>query len=565
MIAETSATEEEFGKGINGATMNDYLELRSLFKAIRRRWWLIVLTTVLLAALGYAVSIRQTPVYQATTSLLVGRSIQNAADIDRYDLETGWQLAQTYADIAKRQPVLQRTVDELGLEVSWSELRNRVRTGVSDRTQLMEIQVEASSPAAARLIADEIALQLILLSPSGDKTLEQIEVSEFAAERIETLQEKIRTGQQQLEKLEADLLNTTATEKSAQLLQQVATLNNLIGTWEGNYLQLLSVGNPGSQSNDLAILEPAQGSDSPVRPRPLVNVLVAALVGMVLGVGMIFLLDLFDHSLRTPEEVAQALGLTTVGAIPPIRGKHAHDTLVVNHDPFSPAFESYRLLRSKIQFMAVEHHGRTVMITSPGHSEGKSLTAANLGIVTAQAGLRTVLIDANLREPVLHDLFQVSNDQGVTHLLRGKDRELDQYLHATLVPNLKVLPSGAKPSNPSELLGSSRMSYVLAELASTYDVIICDTPESVTVADASVLSSKVDGVLLVIDAGDTDRTSAIQALTNLRDAGATMLGCVLNRSGAKQSTVALARTAPASVTPKEEHRKESLTYAESVR
>lgn len=544
--------------------MNDYLELRSLFNAIRRRWWVVVSVMALLGIFAYVVSERQTPVYQATTSLLVGRSIQKATNIDRFDLQTGWQLAQTYADIAKRQPVLQSTVDELGLDMTWMQLRNRVRADVSDKTQVMEIRVEANSPEDARRLADEIARQLILLSPTGDRILEQTETQEFTVERIQTLQEKIRIGQQQVDELETELLNAKTTEEWSRVLEQINTLNALVASWESNYLRFLSLDDSSNQTNDLTILEPAMGSNSPVRPRLLVNVLVASLAGIVLGLGIVFILDLFDHSLRTSEDLAQVLGLTTVGAIPPIRDKSAQDGLVINHDPFSPAFESYRLLRSKIQFMAVEHHGPTVMITSPGRSEGKSLTAANLGIVTAQAGLRTVLVDANLREPVLHNLFQVATDQGLTHLLRGQDQEINRYLYSTLVPNLKLLPSGAKPSNPSELLGSSRMSSVLAQLASTHDVIICDTPEAVTVADASILSSKADCVLLVIEAGKTDRTAAIQALTNLRDADAKVLGCVLNRSGARRSIIAQTRVVDIDDEIVEERRKESLAYVESA-
>lgn len=522
--------------------MNDYIELRSVVATVLRRWWVVALFALLFGALGYVISSRQTPVYQATTSLLVGRSIQSA-DVSRFDLQTSQQLAETYADLARRQPVLQRTIDELGLDTSWGQLRSRVRAGVSGNTQLLEIRVEADSPEEAVVIADEVARQLILLSPTGAETEQQQEAQAFANQRVVELRQKIEDGQQQLEGMEAELLAASPTKDVSQLNDRITALEALISRWESSYLELLSLSDASGKANNLAVLEPAQASSKPVRPKPKLSIIIATLVGAVLGTGLILLLDFLDDSIKTSAEMERSLGVSALGAVDRINGKDPRDLLIINHDPFSPAYENYRLLRTKIQFMSVDHPGRTVMVTSPGRSEGKSLTAANLGIVMAQAGLKTVIIDANLRQPVMHDLFQLSNQEGLTHLLRGHEQVLERYLRSTLVPNLRVLPSGATPSNPAELLGSKRMGEVLRELSESVDVVLCDVPEAVTVADASVLSNQVDGVLLVIDAGHTDRNAAMQAVANLRDAGANLLGGIFNRIGAKRGRTVFTRSA----------------------
>lgn len=519
--------------------MNEFIEVRTVIATILRRWWIVALLALVIGAAGYFYSINQAPVYQATTSLLVGSSIQSA-EVERYDLQTSQQLATTYADLARREPILQRAIDELGLDMSWGQLRNRVRAGVPGSTQLLEVRVEADSPAKAVAIADEIARQLILLSPSGANTPVSPEDESAVRERMDGLKTKIAAGQENLAQLEEQFLVASNSEELVQLESRINTLQSMIARWEDDLSRLRNSLNRTASNNNLTVLEPAQASSIPVRPRVQLNTVVAVIMGLALALGLIILLEFLDTTLKTAHEVERTLGLSTLGAINQIKGKDRRNALVVNHDPFSPAYEDYRLLRTKIQFMSVDHPGRSVVITSPGRSEGKSLTAANLGIVMAQAGLKTVIVDANLRQPIMHELFQLASQDGLTHLLRGRDENIKHYLYPTLVPNLKVLPSGAVPSNPSELLGSRRMSEVLGELGKMVDVIICDAPEAVTVADASVLSNKVDGVLLVIDAGHTDRTVAIQAVSNLHDAKANVLGGVLNRAGSKRRSTVLA-------------------------
>ena len=328
--------------------MNDFVELRSVITTVLRRWWVIALGALLIGVLGYFVSSRQEPVYRATTSLFVGRPIQSA-ELNRFDIENSLQLARIYADIARRQPILEQTVQGLGLETSWPELRNRVYAQVSGSTQLLDISVEAGSPDEAQQTADEIARQLILVSPNGMRDADREQAQQFTRQQLDRLQQKIENGQARLETLETTLLEQPIYADTSNQQAEVLALENMISRWEANYAQLLTFINEEQPPNNLAVLEPAQAGPAPVRPRIFLNTLIAAIVGMVLAVGFIFLREFLDNALSTPAEISRVLGLRTLGAITPIKGRTLQAALVVNHDSFSPALEDYRLLRIRRQ------------------------------------------------------------------------------------------------------------------------------------------------------------------------------------------------------------------------
>lgn len=509
--------------------MSDYIELRSIIDTLLRRWWIVVLGTLLAAAIGYGASRLQSPVYQATTSVMVGRSLQ-VTDLNRNDIQLSQQLALTYAEIARRQPVLQATIDALGLDISWRQLRGRVGVEPVASTELLEITVEAGSPEEARQIADEIVHNLILLSPAGLQHQETEAERNFARERLDLLRTKIETAQSRIESLETTLLAESSPERVRDLQNEINTLDGMITRWEDNYTKLLGVIRNEQSANFLTLVEPAQAGGTPIRPRVQLNTLVALAIGLVLSLGLVYTLGYLDNSLHAPDELCQTLNVTSLGQIRQIKGRGLKDQLVILQDSFSPASEDYRLLRSKFQFRSADLPGKSLMVTSALGGEGKSLTVANLGIVMAQAGLKTIIVDANLRQPIQHEIFQIPNRGGLTYLLRAPELKPESQLYSTLVPNLYVLSSGELPSNPSELVGSLKMKKLLAELTEIANVVICDTPQALTIADAIGLSTYVDEVVLVVEAGRTPRDTAAQAVGNLRAAGAHIMGAVLNRA-----------------------------------
>ena len=203
-------------------------------------------------------------------------------------------------------------------------------------------------------------------------------------------------------------------------------------------------------------------------------------------------------------------------------------------EPRSPMAEAYRTLRTNIQFASLEKPVRRLLLTSSGPDEGKSTTAANLAVAMAQAEMKVILVDADLRRPSQHEIFSLDNSQGLTSMFLGKTpglgagAHMEPPLRATAGPGLSVLTSGPLPPNPAELLGSARMDSVLDELTRRADIVLVDTPPVVAVTDAAVLSAKVDGCLLVVGAGIVKRDLVRRARSLLDAVHANVIGVVVN-------------------------------------
>jgi len=208
--------------------------------------------------------------------------------------------------------------------------------------------------------------------------------------------------------------------------------------------------------------------------------------------------------------------------------------LIAKKDPKSPITEQYRTIRTNIQYASVDQAIRSIIVTSTGPTEGKSTTTANLAVVFAQQGKKTLLIDADLRKPTGHYTFQLPNTVGLTSVLT-KQVELMEAVQMTDVENLYILTSGPIPPNPAELLASASMEYLLKEAYNSFDFILFDTPPILAVTDAQVLANIVDGSILVTSSGTTDRDGAIKAKELLSSANAKLLGAVLNNKKADKN------------------------------
>ena len=202
--------------------------------------------------------------------------------------------------------------------------------------------------------------------------------------------------------------------------------------------------------------------------------------------------------------------------------------LITLSDPRSPAAEAYRTLRTNIDFSSLERSIHTLLVTSVASNENKSITVANLAVSMAQGDKKTILVDADVRRPALHTLFGLNNDKGLTSLFIDAKGPIEPALQAVNVPNLQVLTSGPLPPNPAELLGSQRMLDVIEALKSRADIVLFDAPPIIAVTDASVLGTRVDGVLLVVQAGQTRREQAKRARQQLEKLHIRVIGAVLS-------------------------------------
>jgi len=206
--------------------------------------------------------------------------------------------------------------------------------------------------------------------------------------------------------------------------------------------------------------------------------------------------------------------------------------LVMMQAPRSPAAEAYRTLSTNIQFSSLDRDVKRLLVTSVGPDEGKSIVLANLAITMAESGRQVVIVDCDLRHPSLHQVFGLADQPGLTSMVL--DESLAPPLQPTSVPNVSLVPAGPLPPNPSELISTERFTRVLDAIGAQADVVLIDAPPVATVADATILSTRVDGVLLVVDSGRTRRETARRATQQLERVGARLLGAVLTNVKAEQ-------------------------------
>lgn len=280
------------------------------------------------------------------------------------------------------------------------------------------------------------------------------------------------------------------------------------------------------RTSNVRVLDPARPVFAPVRPKVSQAIAFGALFGLILGLGLAFLLDFLDSSVNTQQEIEERLGLSFLGFLPTIPEAEGRD-LHIFREPKSLIAECTRAVRTNLIFMSPDKPFKRMLVTSSGPQEGKSTIVINLGIAMAQNGSRVLIVDTDMRRPRLHKAFGVPNDLGVSSLVVGEG-DVDKAIKSTEVPGLFVLPCGPVPPNPAELLHTGAFSQLLEQLGGKFDRILLDSPPVGPVADAIVLATQVEGVVVVLKAGATHREVARRTVHALRDVNAVLFGAVLN-------------------------------------
>jgi succinoglycan biosynthesis transport protein ExoP len=391
-------------------------------------------------------------------------------------------------------------------------------------TQLMGIAVRDTDPERARALADAIAQQLILQTPN--EIAEDQARQDFVRTQLRQLEANIQATEEEIRLEQAKLDAADSAREIQQYQSTIAALQQKMSSYQATYGSLL--GSVEGRTNYISVFEPAYTPTKPISPNVPMTVLMAAAIGFVLAVGGALLIEFLDDTVKTPEDIERAINLPTLGRIARMDNGTAANNLVAADEPLSPITEAYRTLRTNVRISSVDKPLRTLVVTSPNPSNGKTTVVANLGVLMAQAGNRVVLVDCDLRRSTLHKRFEVPNREGLTNALVGDEHELDGWLQETGIENLRVLTSGPLPPNASELLGSKKMRQLLERLKDEADVILLDTPPILLVTDASVLAVETDGVLLVTEAGRTRRSGVQQATEQLQQLGVNIVGVVLN-------------------------------------
>lgn len=499
------------------------MTLQDIFAALWHRLWIILICATLAAAAAYVWVSRQPIVYEATTTVMVGRGV-DTSNPSANDFYASQQLARTYMLLAERQPIQMGVIEALGLEMTPARLGQMVDLSLIPNTPLLEITVKGGDPALIAAIANEMANQLIVQSPEGDLN-KQAERRRFTEAQMAELQLQINIYQDEAQKLEAALDSARNEDELKTMEARIDLLRERIGELQKTYTGFSDSLNA-TPLNKITILEPATAPTRPVNQPMVAYTLLAAITAAMFAAAAILALAYLDDRFHSPERVEEVLGLSTLGMA--MKTAEA-DKLVTIAQPRAPLSEAFRVLRANLQFAAMGKKFRVLLVGSPSPLEGKSTTSANLAVVLAQSGQRVILVDADLRRPRQHKLFNLPNQTGLTTAIVQPDVDLRQLIKPTVVERLSLLSSGPIPPNPSDLLGSERMKEVIAELQEVADIIILDSPPVLAAADAAMLASHVDAMVLVINAQKTKQRTALRAVEQLRQANANLVGAMLNQ------------------------------------
>ena len=503
--------------------MMDSLDIRSLLRPLLKWWWLLAVSALLASVSSFAYLIQKPSIYESHTSLMVGSVIQNPNPTGQ-DLFLTQQLASTYADFVKRDAIRQATMDALGM--TWLPYYAAHANG-----QLLEISVTDTDPARAQSVAHELANQVILQGPAGRTQSERLA---FVDQRLHKLEEDISATEEEIDRKKAELANELSASKIRRIETDIQTLLDKVNSLQATYSELLSTSQRGA-ANAVYIFEPAGLPSQPLSKGYPQYLLVAVVFGLALAAAGAYLIEYLDDSVKDARAVERMLQVPALGAVPalPDRDGKPSSRIIMAQNTLQPAAEAYRVLRTNLQFTAVDRDLRLLQVTSPSPGEGKSMTAANLAATLAHGGKHVILVDADFRRPIQHKLFSLRNTYGLTLALLGHADSLESLLQETGVANLHLLTTGPLPPNPSELLGSKRMQNVVMELLTMADVVVIDSPPVTVVSDTAIIASMVDGVLLVLRAGHTRNDYAKRAMAALQHVNARVLGFVLNDVSSK--------------------------------
>ena len=495
------------------------MELKAYIDPLKRWWWLIVAATLISALSSFIATRGELPRYQASVTLMVGRSIENPNPTGT-ELSLTQNLTAAYADIARREPVRNATAAALGLPSL-----PPYQVNLPPNSNLIEIVVIDTDPRLAQAVANELANQLIRQSPAG---VEDERRQAFINQQLDLLETSILDTQNEIARLKEELAQLFSARQIADTRAAIAALQDKLTLLQSNYAELLKSTQRGA-TNTISVFSPASLPRRAIPSNRPSLILLAAGLGFLLSASGAYLLEYLDNTLKDADDVRSTLALPILAQVASLAFTDGESELIVARGSPSPALEAYRALRVNLQFASVDRPLRSILVTSPSPLEGKSLTAANLSVVLAQAGQRVILLDADLHRPRQHDIFRLANSFGVTNALIQAYTNLEDLLQESGVPGLRILTAGPLPPNASGLADSARMRSLLAELLAYADVIVIDTPPAAVLADAVILSTQVDGVLLVVDSGRTRRDVAAQAVESLRRANAPLLGVLLNR------------------------------------
>ncbi len=502
------------------------MKTKEYFAPLLKWWWLLLLAMITAGVSAYFATRPLLPVYQARTSLVIGNFL-SSLNPTQDELNLAQQLAQTYSNIAAREPVRLATMESLGLTTLPNYSARPLANG-----PFMEITVTHNDPEVAMVVANELANQLIEISPTSvDQT--DSEQLDFIDQQLKDVELRIKKTQEEIAIKQQDLAGMTSAVQINQTQSELNALDTRMTLLQQTYANL-QANLPDRGRNVLRVYESAELPRRPIGPNKPLIIGLTALAGLILAAMAAYGIEALDNTVRTPEEISRLLELPVIGRISNAPGGKKN-WAYIQEEPQSALAEDFLLLRTNLEFFGVDQPLQTYMISSPDIGDGKSTIAINLALAMAMGEKNVILVDADFRRPKIAEALEL--DQGAPGLSDVISHSVD--LEDALTSwsgnaRLRVLTAGTVPPNPAELLSSKRMESVLEELKAKADVVILDGPPFI-VADATILAVNVDGLVVVIRAGHSRRAAVSAMREQIQRTGIKVLGMALNQSSAPMS------------------------------
>lgn len=494
-----------------------------VLKLILKWWWLMLISVALGAGVGYFIRSKQPNIYFARASVWFGQDFNNASAINTIDQTAS--LIQIYTGLVMRDKILQPVIDNLNLGISVTDLQGRVSTNADTALPLLEIVVADTDAVKAANIANAIAQQMIEESPTERQTEEQA----FKRGQLRDLATQIDTLNSDYDRLISEGAGLTSAFEIAQNLQQQNTTLANIRELQQLYADM-SAGMADSASS-LQLFDPATAENAFVVAGSFMSVILSGVAGLAVSLVTIILIAYFDDRLQWHENLEQVDGVRVLGPLGII--PRSKLPLYVESMPDAVEAEMLRQLRAKLVLAAGGVPPKVVTITSYDSGDGKTVTAANLALAAAQSGLRTVLVDGDIRKGDMHELFRLPNVMGLSDILAGRDN-IDVLLSRALLEsgydNLTVLTSGRSTADPASLVSGTRLVGVLQTLKSRFDAVIMDSVPTIGGPDSAFMAELSDGVVIVVHGQRTTHKGFKRTLQTIQQGrNVNIFGVVFNR------------------------------------
>lgn len=482
------------------------MTLRDYAGVVVRRKWIVVAATLITTVIAVVLSALQTPIYSTDAEVLIQPRGQDGLFQDQI-VNLNDRAIETEIQVIEGQAVRARVQQDLEL----TRVPDEVSASSVGATDVISVRVRDANASNAAVLATGYAQAYI------DVRREQ-SVAELLAASTE-VQMAIDDLQTQIDALPPG--DPQRTSLAAQLANFQTTLDQLRV-------------DAALRTGGASVIKQAEVPDSPVEPTPLRTAVLAFIVGLLIGLGAAFLIDYLDDKIRNADDI-ESLTQRPILAEVPVDPPTDHLPLAIS-DPSHVSVESYRGLRTNVQFLALDRKLDVIQVTSSLPGEGKTTTATNLAVVLARAGQRVALVDADLRRPRVHEVFGVPASPGLTDILLGSSpRDSANVVTIGDGFQIDVYTAGIVPSNPSEMLSGKRMRHAMTRMGEFYDVVVVDSAPILPVSDSVALAGSVDGVVVVVQAGRVTTGNLEATFERLDQVSAPVIGVVLNQAKGSRS------------------------------